>query len=102
MEGRDGLGVLDWHGYTAVYGMDGQQGSAVQHREIYSVFCDHRHGSGHVMCITESLCCTVENYLITRPGIRNKKKRGKNQIFKPKSEAEKFAYLTNRSKYHCS
>lgn len=26
--------------HTEVYGMDGQQGHAVEHKEVYSTFCD--------------------------------------------------------------
>ena len=42
--GRDGLGVWDWHTRTEAYGMIGQQGSAVYHRELYPVYCDNLHG----------------------------------------------------------
>ena len=35
--GRDGLGVGDWHMQTEVYGMIGQRGPAVQHRELCMV-----------------------------------------------------------------
>lgn len=38
--GRDGLGVWDRRVLTAVYGMDGQQGSAVQHR-LHPILGDH-------------------------------------------------------------
>ena len=34
-EGRDGLVVWDWHMQTVVYGMIGQWGPAVEHRELY-------------------------------------------------------------------
>ena len=37
----DGLGALDWHLHTVVYGMTGQQGPAVAHRELYATFCHH-------------------------------------------------------------
>ena len=40
-EERDGLGVWDWHMHTELYGMIGQQGPAVEHREPYPIFCDH-------------------------------------------------------------
>ena len=39
--GRDGLGVWDWHVHMEVYGMIGQWGPAVQHREFYPIFCDN-------------------------------------------------------------
>ena len=35
----DGLGVWDWHMHTKVYGMIGQQGPALEHRELYPMFC---------------------------------------------------------------
>ena len=39
--GRYGQGNWDWHIHTEVYRMIGQQGPAVQHRELYPVFCDN-------------------------------------------------------------
>ena len=39
--GRDGLWEWDWHMYAAVYEITGQQRPAVQHRELYPVFCDN-------------------------------------------------------------
>ena len=41
---RDGLGVWVWHMHIVVYGMDGQQGPAGQHREVYSIACDNLYG----------------------------------------------------------
>ena len=38
--GEEWTGVWDWHMNIVVYGMTGQQGPAIQHRELYSVFCD--------------------------------------------------------------
>ena len=35
----DGLGVWDWDMHTKVYGMIGQQGPALEHRELYPMFC---------------------------------------------------------------
>ena len=64
--GRNKLGVWDWHMYTEVYRTTGQQGPAVQHRELYPEFCDNLCGKriqkGMDMCvyITDSLCCTAE------------------------------------------
>ena len=43
-QGRDGLGVWDWHMYTEVHGMDGRQGPAVEHREFYPIFFDNLYG----------------------------------------------------------
>ena len=37
--GRDELRVWDWHIHTEVYGMIGQWGPAVEHRELYPIFC---------------------------------------------------------------
>ena len=69
-EGRDGLGVWDWHVHAAIYKMDKQQGPTVEHRELCSVLCNNLNGKRiwkridiHVytcICITESLCCTPE------------------------------------------
>jgi len=42
--GRDRLGVWDWHRHTEVYGMTGQRGPAIEHRELYPGICDHLHG----------------------------------------------------------
>ena len=39
--GWHGLGVWDWHIHTVVYGMIGQRGPAVEHRKVYSIFCDN-------------------------------------------------------------
>ena len=38
------LKVGDWHVYTMVHGMDGQWGPAVQHRELYPIFCNNLYG----------------------------------------------------------
>ena len=40
-EGRDKLGVWDERMHTTVYKIDKQQGPTVQHRELYSVFCNN-------------------------------------------------------------
>ena len=60
--GRDRLGVQDWHMHTEVYGMTGQEAPAIQHRELYLIFCDNFCGKRTDVCIckTESLCCTAE------------------------------------------
>ena len=39
--GRDGQGVWDGHGHTAVFNMENQQGPAVQHRELCSILCNN-------------------------------------------------------------
>ena len=36
--------VWDGHTHTELYGMVGQQGPAVQHRELSPIFYDHSHG----------------------------------------------------------
>ena len=38
--GRDKLGVWDYHRHTTIYKIDNQQGPTVEHRELYSMFCD--------------------------------------------------------------
>ena len=35
---------LEWYMHTLVYETDGQQGPAIKHRELYSVFCDKLYG----------------------------------------------------------
>ena len=63
---KDGMGIWDWHMRPVVYGMTGQQGPAVLHRELYPVFCDKSMQEKNVKenrlctCITDSLCCTAE------------------------------------------
>ena len=39
--GRGRLGVWGWHIYTEGYGMTGQRGLAVKHRELYPIFYDN-------------------------------------------------------------
>ena len=39
--GMDGLGAWDWHMHTEVYGMIGQRGPAIQHKELYPIFHDN-------------------------------------------------------------
>ena len=54
---------LDWHVHTLVYGMIGQWGPAVCHREFNSIFCDNvgkeskENGRGYLY--NESLFATV-------------------------------------------
>ena len=38
--GWEGLGVQDWQRHTEVDGTIGQQGPAIQHRELYPIFCN--------------------------------------------------------------
>ena len=38
--GIDGLRIWDWHMLAVVYGMIGQWGPAVYHRELYPIFCN--------------------------------------------------------------
>ena len=52
--------------HTMVYGIGGQQGPVVQHRELYQIFCDNLYWKrpekkmGICMYIIESLCCMAE------------------------------------------
>ena len=52
--------------HTAVFKMDNQQGPAVEHRELCSIFCGTLDGKGvwervdTYMCMAESLCCLPE------------------------------------------
>lgn len=42
--GIDGLRILDWHMLAVVYGMIGQWGPAVYHRELHPKACDNLYG----------------------------------------------------------
>ena len=46
--------------HTFVYGKDGQQGLAIQHREIYSVFYDNLYGNDMCIRMAEAVCNTAE------------------------------------------
>ena len=54
------------HTHTLLYKLDNQQGPNVQHRELYSIFCNDLYGKriwkgiDVCVCITESLSCTFE------------------------------------------
>ena len=39
--GNGKLGAWDEHIHTTVYKTDNQRGPTVQHREVYSIFCDN-------------------------------------------------------------
>ena len=38
--GKDKSGTWDEHTHTTIYEIDNQQGYTIQHRELYSIFCD--------------------------------------------------------------
>ena len=42
--GRDKLGVWDSQIHSPIYKIDNQQGPAVYHRELYSIFCNNLYG----------------------------------------------------------
>ena len=46
MEARDNWGIGDGHVHTALFEMDNQQGSTVEHRELCSLLCGSLDGSG--------------------------------------------------------
>ena len=52
--------------HAEVYGMTDQQGPAVEHRELYPIFCGNPCGKriwkrmNVCTCTNESLCCTAE------------------------------------------
>ena len=82
--GRDGLGAWDWHMHTEVYGMIGQWGPAIQHKELYPIFHDNLCGKriwkriNVCTCITESLWYSrnyynLVNQLYFNKTLRNKK-----------------------------
>ena len=64
--GRAGLGIGYWHTHTEVYGMIGQQGPAVKHRELHPTLCNNlcgkrtRRGTDVYTCLMEPLSCTAE------------------------------------------
>ena len=65
-KGRESYQVWDGHVHTAIFKMDNQQGPAVQHMELWSMFCGSLHGRGvwgrvdTGICVAESLCCSPE------------------------------------------
>ena len=55
------LGAWNWHKHTVVYGMIGQWEPDVQHKKLYSIFCDNlceKEFERMDVCIpiTESFC----------------------------------------------
>ena len=79
MVGRDKSGAWDEYTHTTIYKRDNQQGPTVEHRELYSVFCNLGKRIWNIIireknnnlygkriqqridvCITDSLCCTEE------------------------------------------
>ena len=63
--------VWDWHMHTEVYGMTGQQGPAVEHRELYPGFCHHLCGKR----IRERMDAAWENPTITRRSVPRRRQR---------------------------
>ena len=59
IERRDNQGVWDGHVHVAIFEMDNQQGSTIQHTELFSMLCgslDGRRVWGRMdICIFESL-----------------------------------------------
>ena len=61
------LGVQDEHTHTT-FKIDKQHRPTVQHRELYSIFCNNLYGKRNrkgmdiyiYICITESLSCTLK------------------------------------------
>ena len=45
-------GIWDWPMHTIVCGVDGQWGPAIEHRELYPVFCDNLYGMDTYNLIT--------------------------------------------------
>ena len=43
-EGKDKLGIWDEHIQTTICKIDNKQGPSVQHRELYSIFCNNLNG----------------------------------------------------------
>ena len=61
---------LDWHMHTVVYGtwyaMTGQWGPAIQHRDLFPIFCGNRYGKiirkrmDVYIYVQLNHCCTAE------------------------------------------
>ena len=63
-KGRSELGVWGWQMQTITFRMD-EQDPSIQHRELYSISCEKTIREKNIkknifVCITESLCYTVE------------------------------------------
>ena len=63
-KGRSELGVWGWQMQTITFRMD-EQDPSVRHRELYSISCEKTIMEKNIkknifVCITESLCYTVE------------------------------------------
>ena len=41
MGGRDKSRAWDEHTQTIIYKIDNEQGHPIEHRKLYSIFCDH-------------------------------------------------------------
>lgn len=56
------LEVWDWHTHTTIYKLDNQQGPTVQHRGLFSIFCNNLWGKKiwKKEYMPESLCCTPQ------------------------------------------
>ena len=42
--GKDKLGVWDQQIHTTIYKIDNQEGPTVQHRDLYSIYCNNLYG----------------------------------------------------------
>ena len=62
MAGEGWMGVWSGQTLTFVHGMDDQRGPAVQHREIYSIFCNNLYGNRNAYIMT------VEEQKLTQRG----------------------------------
>ena len=82
--GKDGVGVWHWHAHTEVYGMIGQWGPAVQHRELYPVFSDNLRGKriykrmDMCICMAESFRCTADIITILKINYTSMKLKKRN------------------------
>ena len=67
---KDRLGIWNWHVHTAIFKIDNQKGTMVQHREHCSILCNKLNGKriwkriDICIRITESPCCTSETNTI--------------------------------------
>ena len=81
MEARDNLGIGDGHVHTAIFKMDNQQRSTVEHMDLCSSLCGSLDGRGvwgrvaTCICKAEFLCCapeTITTLLISYTPVHNK------------------------------
>ena len=70
---KDRLGIWNWHVHTAIFKIDNQKGTMVQHREHCSILCNKLNGKKiwrrieTYACVTESLLYTRNEHNVNQP-----------------------------------